>query len=296
MKECGIVKDLLPLYQEGMLSADSVEFLEEHLKLCPACRAEREGMTEEIPLPEDDGKAPEWENVRRKLYHRQRRMILFAVCLALALATATFARLTERHYFTEPKGIVHVASQTGSGRKVLRFTRDVTGAESAYRQTEDGKSVIFLSVWWTEWDRLFGNTLSETPAPEADSVYFSPNNGTDDILLWGEDQAPGGGMITLPRLALGYYAGLALILLAALCALTLILRKRSCGRWLRRAAMLPAAYLLGELLVMGFSTVTYSMERDVALILITALFLAPTLLAADCLREERQRQALPEQI
>ena len=39
---CEIVRDLLPLYQEGMLSADSVEFLEEHLRTCPACRAERE--------------------------------------------------------------------------------------------------------------------------------------------------------------------------------------------------------------------------------------------------------------
>ena len=34
MRECGIVRDLLPLYQEGMLSPDSVEFLEEQIG-CP---------------------------------------------------------------------------------------------------------------------------------------------------------------------------------------------------------------------------------------------------------------------
>ena len=43
MRECGIIRDLLPLYQEGMLSPDSVEFVEGHLKTCPDCRAERAG-------------------------------------------------------------------------------------------------------------------------------------------------------------------------------------------------------------------------------------------------------------
>ena len=33
--------------------------------------------------------------------------------------------------------------------------------------------------------------------------------------------------------------------------LALALRKRKCGPWLRRAALVPAAYLLGELLVLG---------------------------------------------
>ena len=49
MRECGIVRDLLPLYQEGMLSPDSVEFLEEHLKTCPACRARAREM---VPMPQ----------------------------------------------------------------------------------------------------------------------------------------------------------------------------------------------------------------------------------------------------
>ena len=295
MRECGIARDLLPLYQEGMLSPDSKEFLEEHLKTCPDCRAERERMAAGPTLPgEKTEKAPRLENLRRKLRQQRWRTALFAVCLALALATGLFARLTERHYFSDPKGVISVVSETGSGGKILRFAGGATGAEASYRKTEEGGSAVFLSVWWTEWDRLFGNTLSEMPAPLGSAVYFSPNNGTDDILLWGEDQAPGGGIISLPRLALVCYAVLALAALAVLGILALVLRKRKCGPWLRRAALVPAAYLLGELLVLGVNTVSYSMERDFALILVTALFLYPALLLADVIRTERRRRKLPE--
>ena len=295
MRECGIVRDLLPLYQEGMLSPESVEFLAEHLKTCPACRAEREKLAvEPLPPEEKTETAPELENVRRKLRRQRRRTAVLAVCLTLALAMALFARLTERHYFPEPKGVVSVVSQAGSGEKVLRFAGDVTGAAVSYQKAEGGGSAVFLRVWWTEWDRLFGNTLSEMPAPQGSAVYFSPNNGSDDILLWGRDQAPGGGVISLPRLALAYYAALALAALAALGLLALALRRRKSGLWLRRAALAPAAYLLGELLVRGLTTVSYSMERDFALILVTALFLYPALLLADELRAERQRRKLPE--
>ena len=96
MRDCGIARDLLPLYQEGMLSPDSVEFLEEHLRTCPACRAEREKLAAEpVPPEEKTEKAPELERVRWKLRRQRRRTAILAVCLALALATALFARLTE---------------------------------------------------------------------------------------------------------------------------------------------------------------------------------------------------------
>ena len=38
--ECNIVRDLLPLYTEDMVSKDSREFVEEHLNRCEACRKE----------------------------------------------------------------------------------------------------------------------------------------------------------------------------------------------------------------------------------------------------------------
>ena len=35
--ECNIVRDLLPLYIENMVSAESAQFVEAHLSKCPEC-------------------------------------------------------------------------------------------------------------------------------------------------------------------------------------------------------------------------------------------------------------------
>ena len=35
--ECSIIRDILPLYVENMVSEDTSEFVKEHLERCPAC-------------------------------------------------------------------------------------------------------------------------------------------------------------------------------------------------------------------------------------------------------------------
>ncbi len=43
-KECSIVRDLLPLYFENMLSEDTAAFVREHIENCSGCAAELEAM------------------------------------------------------------------------------------------------------------------------------------------------------------------------------------------------------------------------------------------------------------
>ena len=38
MNKCEIIKDLLPLYEENLLSEESKTFVEDHLKTCPECK------------------------------------------------------------------------------------------------------------------------------------------------------------------------------------------------------------------------------------------------------------------
>ena len=42
--ECSIVRDLLPLYVENMLSSESADFVNEHLKECHSCLRELESL------------------------------------------------------------------------------------------------------------------------------------------------------------------------------------------------------------------------------------------------------------
>lgn len=51
--ECSIVRDLLPLYAEGMLSEDSAAFVKEHLDTCEECRALSAGEEPSAPTDAD---------------------------------------------------------------------------------------------------------------------------------------------------------------------------------------------------------------------------------------------------
>lgn len=117
-------------------------------------------------------------------------------------------------------------------------------------------------------------------------IYYSPNNGRDDVLLYGARMD--GGIVSLPRLALGYYALLALALVAALGLAWLVCRKRPCGRTLGRLALVPLCYLAGHVLVKGFVTTSYQMQRDLALIVLAgALLYGAVLLALDLRAQKR---------
>lgn len=50
MKECAIVKDLLPLYIEDMVSEETKLFINEHLKECEDCRNELDILKSEEPV------------------------------------------------------------------------------------------------------------------------------------------------------------------------------------------------------------------------------------------------------
>ena len=51
--ECNIIRDILPLYIEDMVSADTAELVEEHLKNCVSCRIELQNMKREIRIDND---------------------------------------------------------------------------------------------------------------------------------------------------------------------------------------------------------------------------------------------------
>lgn len=131
-----------------------------------------------------------------------------------------------------------------------------------------------------------GNSFLTFDTENCAGIYYSPNNGQEDVLLCGP--RTDGGIVSLPRLALGYYALLALALGAALGLAWLVCRKRPCGGTLGRLALVPLCYLAGHVLVKGFATTSYQMQRDLALIVLAgALLYGAVLLALDLRTQKR---------
>ena len=48
--ECSVVRDLLPLYIEDMVSAETAQYVNEHLKKCDECQAELANLKEGVEL------------------------------------------------------------------------------------------------------------------------------------------------------------------------------------------------------------------------------------------------------
>ncbi|MHB8073179.1 zf-HC2 domain-containing protein [Desulfosporosinus fructosivorans] len=62
---CEIIKDLLPLYHDGVCSNDSKTMVEEHLAYCDSCKAELQAMDDELPLNNAEQNLNEAEAVKK---------------------------------------------------------------------------------------------------------------------------------------------------------------------------------------------------------------------------------------
>ena len=91
MKDCGIVKDLLPLYTEDMASEESAAFVKEHLEICADCRK----TYEEMKAPVETEPAAPLKTVKRAVKKRGLLIAGLIACLVAALLVGVFARLTK---------------------------------------------------------------------------------------------------------------------------------------------------------------------------------------------------------
>ena len=89
---CEIVRDLLPLYHDGVCSPESRAAVEEHLKNCPACRAELEkfgGSSKEENMDEAKllaGTAKAWKKNRAAAFFKGAMIVALLACLACGVA------------------------------------------------------------------------------------------------------------------------------------------------------------------------------------------------------------------
>ncbi len=62
---CEVIKDLLPLYHDGVCSTDSKKIVEEHLEQCESCRDELKSMDRELPVTNRNENLSEAEAVKK---------------------------------------------------------------------------------------------------------------------------------------------------------------------------------------------------------------------------------------
>ncbi|MGI5964132.1 MAG: zf-HC2 domain-containing protein [Lawsonibacter sp.] len=88
MMKCEIIRDLLPLYCEGLCSEASRQEIEIHMAQCEACRTFfAEMKNEDVPIPqptpEPETEARVLQGVKKKFSRKRRRAVLLAVAAML---------------------------------------------------------------------------------------------------------------------------------------------------------------------------------------------------------------------
>jgi len=292
--ECSIVCDLLPLYAEDMVSEDTAEFVKEHLGNCPTCRAELEKLRKPVQpvaaqhVPDID--AEPLKRLKKALLMEKVQAILCTAAVLLALMLSGLSFLTAPEYFAYSQELVTV-TEGANGEATISFSSEITNYKlQRIADPADKQTVYHLEVWTCAWDRMFSKPGAQdvTVKPENGHellIYFTQfinqSSSNSAVCIYGEIEPDSGGWMALPGLSMGYWLAINIVLLVILGVIWLNLRKKEKPRRLvERLILIPIAYMLGHLCVLGFHTFSYSEWRDAQMILaIGILFYCAMLLA-----------------
>lgn len=306
--ECSIVRDLLPLYAEKMVSDDTAAFVAEHLQSCAACRRELEqGSAPEAAKSSDE--ALPLRTLSRKLRAKRLQTVALTAVFVAALIVSALSVLWSPVYFPHSEGLVTVEPYGDTG-VLLRFDRGVTHFHVDVHSSPYGGVARWCDIeaWTTLWDTWFPReTAPLSTFVEARGVplrlFYVSNDGNENICLanYDPDSEPqieldgkAAGGTTLPRLAMGYYLLLACGALAVAGIVWLSTRKRAAVRvWVERVGLYPAAYIVSHCVISGVDWTTYSITYDFTLtVFLSILLYGGFLLAHNVLYLRREIRAL----
>ncbi len=311
-KECSIVCDLLPLYAEDMVSADTGEFVKEHLEGCAECRKEYEQMK----LPQDREESKEVKenradvaplvNLKRKLWKQKVRTVLCTGLFLVALFVAAFAVLSIPEYFSYNENLF-VITENGDESITSTFDERVTDyrcVADAYGGGEEGTAegvrYYQIEAWTSLWSQWFSQSGAQSvtirkAASEEISVYYTSNDGREDVCVYGEP-VTSGGVITLPRLVLSYYFMLAVICVGVLFVVWLFVRRKEKGKAVVETILFyPISYCIAHVIIAGYRPSTYAAQRDfMFIVFLSILIYGGMLLARSVYRERKEIKALTE--
>jgi diadenosine tetraphosphate (Ap4A) HIT family hydrolase len=196
-RECSVVRDILPLYLENMVSGETSAFVKEHLETCPECAAELETMKAE---PEVKQLSPETRSaldaeVTKSMKAVRKKFRNMAYRVAAVLAAAVIAGCVLLHFFPVYRifdiGVkyysgdqIAMALSIGSGsdrseaQAVLRLA-DQAFSDTRHTSAENEEAYGLLARYATSTDN-YGDAAFNTHSLELWSAHL----GADEGWIW----------------------------------------------------------------------------------------------------------------
>ena len=294
--KCNVIKDILPLYVEDMVSADTREFVCEHLKHCAACRAEFERMRNPTEFVSDiDTNIVPLKRIKKDLSIRRLQTIIFTAILACAIVMVIIGILTAPKFYPYSDNLLNV-TDSPDGSIIVTFDEKVTGYSCTKEFHHEMEIEVYrVNAWTTTWDLYLSNRGNQNIVIPSDGatkvqIFFTQNNGSEDVLIYGPDDNANQDSMTLPRLILLPYFILALFVLAILAILRHILKNKSeIIIWIDKAIPFPISYMAAQLCTKGINFTTYSLQRDFCIIVLVAILLYLAMLIGKSFYQDKKQ-------
>lgn len=282
---CNIIRDLLPLYVEDMLSEDSTTMVQEHIQQCQSCRAYLDEIGDFNEMPMDRDPAP-LLRIKSTLQKKKMQTVLLSVLFSIILFLIGMQFLTAPEYLSFSDKSVSVR-ELDSDLMILQFDNRVYGYDIDKYLSDDNASYVYhITAWNSIWNSHIkksnvDNILLNPNGEKVQAIYYCQTDGSEDILIYGEAINPNGGVVTLPRLVLANYFFVALVF-AIICGLMMLLLRQNKRvlDYILKFFFLPIAYILAHLMVKGFMASSYTAKRDfyAILLLMIPIYIALRLL------------------
>lgn len=179
--ECNIIRDILPLYIDEIVSEDTSSFVEEHLEKCAACRAELENMKAPNALEKavSDTRANDEKPLKAfaQKWNRKRHIVVtafLAVLLIVALLGSCFVsylKFDTANPFSAVSGFVQITVTDKDYVEIQRSPKVILAQPSDTLFVEYMESRGFTEI---EEERL-GALRVFTNGEEKEAIMYSQN-------------------------------------------------------------------------------------------------------------------------
>ena len=268
---CDIIKDILPLYAEDMVSNATKDMVEEHLCTCEGCKLELEGLKKPARVPVEIAT----ESLKRVGDSIRRRRILAVMAVFLFIATVIVggalmldakiylsANEAVEDIYVEGDGVTILWNDQIIGTSAKVYTDDPgnyavtawTNLQSIlfptervpYDQLSDEIKVQISEEQYAAFDNSSAYSL-EWPE-ETNFIYVDPSEGSMTLILNAEQPFPEGPMMDVEPYT-GYYAA-GFVFLGALCFLfDMLNRNRWYGELAGRLAVVAVSLAISTVVV-----------------------------------------------
>lgn len=152
---CNIIKDLLPLYIDGIASKETIKLVDEHLAECKNCKEALENMKEEIRVSDIDEKNA-IKNFFKKIKRKKRIAITLSVIITLILVIGGVNLWNKENFIRNyEENLITVEEQDDGGLIANINATNYTDLHFILEQNIDDSVDIYITLFQSFKDKLF---------------------------------------------------------------------------------------------------------------------------------------------